>query len=87
MKKILIFKINLSRYYRFFVVCPGQTVFLCVRWKDRVYLDRVFSFGNRGACLASQRASHAIAWAFRTQAPAAPGQTNHGINCRCSGPC
>lgn len=86
-KKILLFKIDMSRYYRFFVLCPGQSVFFCVQWRGRRYLDRACSFGNRGACLCSQRASNAIAWIFRTQVEPRPGVPNSGRFCCCRDDC
>jgi hypothetical protein len=86
-KKVVLFKIDMSRYYRFFVVCPGQVVYLAIFWRGKLYLDRVFSFGNRGACLGSQRSSNAISWAFRTQVPPSPGTVNSGLSCHCSSDC
>ena len=82
-----IFKMDYSRYYRWFFIDPSQTRFTAVRWKGRKYLDRVFSFGNRGAMQAAQRTSWAVAWILRTQVPPGPGQINSGINCNCPHHC
>ena len=84
---VVLFKLDLSRYYRWFLVDPGQVPYLAVRWDDKVYLDLAFSFGNRGAMLGAQRTSNAIAWMFRTQLPPGPGLKNSGRNCSCSDDC
>jgi hypothetical protein len=86
-KRILMFKLDLSRYYRFWLVCPGQSPFLGIKWRGKRYADRAWSFGNRGACLGSQRGSEAIGWIYRTQVPPYPHCQNSGVSCACPGPC
>ena len=63
-QRILMFKVDFSRYFRWFALDPGQVPFLAIRWRGHTYLDQNFSFGNRGACLAAQRASWAVCYAF-----------------------
>jgi hypothetical protein len=78
---------DLARYFRFIGVDPGQIPFLAIFVDDLVYLDTVYSFGNRGAMVAAQRMSEAVAWFFRSHVPPAPGVVNAGVGCCCSGPC
>ena len=86
-QEVQIFKADFSRYYRQFLCCPSQSPFLCVSWKGEDYADRAWSFGNRGACMASQRFSEGVAWVFRTQVAPAPGIPNPGRACRCQTRC
>jgi hypothetical protein len=86
-EQIVGFRMDLSRYFRFIGVDPGQTPFLAIFVDDCVYLDLVYSFGNRGAMVAAQRKSEGVAWSFRTKIPPAPGVVNSGENCHCLGPC
>jgi hypothetical protein len=81
------FKFDFARYYRQFLVDPSQSPFLCIMWRGERYADRSWSFGNRGACMGSQRFSSAVAWLFRTQVAPAPGQTNSGQDCQCPTTC
>lgn len=80
-KKILLFKVDLARYYRNFLVDPTQTPFLVIEWKGKRYMDRSLSFGNRGSMLCAQRSSNALAWIYRTQVPPSPGIPNSGASC------
>lgn len=84
---VQIFKCDYSRFYRQFLSCPSQSPFLCIEWEGELYCDRSWSFGNRGACMASQRFSVAVAWFFRTQVPPLPAITNSGKDCRCNAAC
>ena len=84
---VVLFKGDYGRYYRQFLVCPSQSPFLAVGWRDEKYADRSWSFGNRGACGGAQRFSSAVSWFFRTKVPPRPGAINSGINCQCPGPC
>ena len=86
-QRVLGFKMDLSRYYRNWRVDPGQTPFLGIRWRSEVFIDLVYSFGNRAAMLGSQRGSNAICWMFRTKLPPAPGLVNAGFSCECSSDC
>ena len=86
-EEVQLFKMDFSRYYRLFLICPSQSPFMCIMWRGEVYADRSWSFGNRGACASSQRFSEAVAWLFRTRLPPRPGAVNSGLACRCSGPC
>lgn len=85
--RIKMFKFDFSRFYRFFLVDPSQIPFLAIKWRGQTYLDRVFSFGNRGAMHGAQRTSSAVAWMFRTQVPPSSGQENSGSSCRCTQDC
>ena len=84
---VKLWKCDYARFYRQFLSCPSQSPFLCIGWEGQTYVDRVWSFGNRGACQSSQRFSSAVAWVFRTQVPPRPGVTNSGRGCRCSQAC
>ena len=84
---VVLFKGDYGRYYRQFLVCPSQSPFLAVGWREEKYADRSWSFGNRGACGGAQRFSSAVSWFFRTKVPPRPGAVNSGINCQCPGPC
>ena len=86
-QRIFMFKIDFSRFYRWFFLDPGQVPFLAIHWKGSTYLDLVFSFGNRGAALCAQRTSWAVCHIFRTRVPPHPGTFNSGINCSCSFHC
>ena len=86
-QKIQMFKVDYSRWYRVFPLDPGQIRFLAIKWRGKTYLDRYFSFGNRGAALAAQRTSWAVCWIFRTQISPAPGSINSGLGCSCSSHC
>ena len=84
---VVLFKGDFGRYYRQFCVCPSQSPFLAVGWREEKYADRSWSFGNRGACGGAQRFSSAVSWFYRTKVPPRPGAVNSGINCACPGPC
>ena len=84
---IVLFKLDLSRYYRNWRVCPGNIPYLAIRWRGKIFLDLSYSFGNRAAMLGSQRASDGLAWIFRTQVSPSPGTQNSGANCQCVSKC
>ena len=84
---VKLWKADYSRFYRQFLACPSQSPFLAISWNDETFIDRSWSFGNRGACQSSQRFSSAVAWVFRTQLPPREGVKNSGLNCRCSHAC
>lgn len=86
-QRLFMFKIDFSRFYRWFFLDPGQVPFLAIKWKGNTYLDLVFSFGNRGAALCAQRTSWAVCHTFRTQVPPHPGTFNAGIDCKCTSHC
>ena len=86
-QRVVLFKVDFSRYYRWFSLDPGQVRYLAIKWRGQSYLDRYFSFGNRGAALAAQRTSWAVCHGFRTQVPPHPGTFNTGSNCRCPNHC
>ena len=85
--RIVMFKYDFSRFYRQLYVDPGQTIYLVIEWEGNIYIDRVFSFGNRGACMEAQSTSDAVCWVYRTQLQPAPDRPNSGLACRCRGPC
>ena len=86
-EEIVLYKLDLSRYYRNWRVNPGDVPFLAIRWKNQIYLDLSYSFGNRAAMYGSQRSSDSLAWMVRTRLPPAPGLRNSGASCRCSTRC
>jgi hypothetical protein len=86
-RRLQMFKFDFARYYRQFLVDPSQSPFLCIMWRGKKYADRSWSFGNRGACMGSQRFSAAVAWLFRTQLAPSPGAVNSGANCKCPSTC
>ena len=86
-QKIFLYKCDFSRYYRQFCACPSHAPFFCFEWRGSLYIDRAWSFGNRGACLASQKYSEAVCWAFRTRVPPSPDTRNSGLACHCAAPC
>ena len=81
--KLLMFKSDFSRWYRFLLLDPGAAPYFAVRWRNKIFLNLEYSFGNRGAALSAQRVLWAICWIFRCQLPPAPGVTNSGADCVC----
>ena len=86
-QRILIFKLDFQRWYRWFALDPVASVFFAVRWRGKIYLDMALSFGNRGAALAAQRVIWAVVHFFRTRLPPFPGSYNLGASCRCLDHC
>ena len=86
-QRILIFKLDFQRWYRWFVLDPVASIYLAIRWRGHIYLDTALSFGNRGAALAAQRVIWAIVYLFRTKVPPFPGSFNLGISCSCPHHC
>ena len=86
-ERIHIFKIDFSRWYRWFLLDPVASVFFAIRWKGKVFLDRALSFGNRAAALAAQRVIWAVVYLFRTRVPPFPGSFNTGVTCTCEFHC
>ena len=86
-QRVLIFKLDFARWYRWFVLDPVSAVFFAIRWRGKVYLDTALSFGNRCAALAAQRVIWAVVWMFRTRVPPFPGSFNTGISCNCTHHC
>ena len=81
------FKMDLSRYFRYLLVDPGQSPYLALQAEHQLFLDLVFSYGNRGAMVAAQRLSDGLCWIYRTKVPPSPGAVNSGQDCSCPGPC
>ena len=52
-QRILIFKLDFQRWYRWFILDPVSSIFFAIRWRGKIYLDMALSFGNRGAALAA----------------------------------
>ena len=65
--KLLGYKLDLSKYYRFLTTCPRDWQVQCIRWKGKVYMDTVWSFGLRSAVQAAQRTSSAVKWMFQNE--------------------
>ena len=86
-QKILLFKLDFSRWYRWFLLDPVQSIFFAIRWRGKVFLDAALSFGNRAAALAAQRVIWSIVWMYRTRVPPFPGTFNSGISCSCNDHC
>ena len=86
-QRILIFKLDFARWYRWFVLDPVATIFFAIRWRGRIFIDTALSFGNRAAALAAQRVIWAVVHMFRTRVPPFPGSFNSGIDCACSDHC
>ena len=85
--RLLMWKVDMSRWYRWFSIDPVQAMFFGLRWRGKLFIDTALSFGNRGAALCAQRFIWAITWMFRTQTPPEPGVQNSGSSCRCKGHC
>ena len=61
----LLFKKDLKRAYRQLPVDPKDWGFLCYKWKDHIYMDRVLTMGLRSACLCCQRTTSGIKFMYR----------------------
>ena len=86
-QKVLLFKIDFARWYRWFLLDPVQSIFFAIRWKGSVFLDMALSFGNRAAALAAQRVIWAVIFLYRTRVPPFPGTFNTGVSCSCTTHC
>ena len=86
-RPIFMWKADFSRYYRWFLLDPGQVPFFAVKWRGSSYLDRSMAFGNRAAAQFAQRVSWSVLHTFRTKIPPHPGTFNSGLFCSCSGHC
>ena len=86
-QRVLIWKLDFSRWYRWFILDPVSAIFFAVRWRGKVYIDTALSFGNRGAALAAQRVIWSVVHMFRTRVPPFPGSYNKGISCSCDDHC
>ena len=86
-EKLNMFKIDFSRWYRWFGIDVGQAPFFAIGWRDLIYLDAAMSFGNRAAALAAQRVMWSVIWLFRTRIEPAPGVQNSGFACSCPSHC
>ena len=64
-QKLVGYKLDLSKYYRFLPTCPRDWPVQCIKWKNQVYMDTSWSFGLRSAVQAAQRTSSAVRWMFR----------------------
>ena len=65
--KLLGYKLDLSKYYRYITTCPRDWPVQCIKWRGNVYMDTVWSFGLRSAVQAAQRTSSAVKWIFRNE--------------------
>ena len=86
-QRVLIFKVDMQRWYRWFLLDPVASVFFAIRWKGKIFLDTALSFGNRAASLAAQRVLWAVLYLYRTKIPPFPGSYNSGIPCSCLDHC
>ena len=85
--QVQMFKLDFSRWYRWFQLDPGQACFFAVKWNHLTYIDAAMSFGNRAASLCAQRVMWSIVWLFRTRVDPQPGIQNSGILCSCPDHC
>ena len=58
--KVLIFKIDLSRYFRQVPLCPRDYSLIGMRWRGELYFDKVMPMGLRSAAYMCQRVTNAI---------------------------
>ena len=86
-QRVFIFKVDMQRWYRWFVLDPVASIFFAIRWRGKIFLDTCLSFGNRAASLAAQRVLWAIIYLYRTKIPPFPGSFNSGVPCSCPGHC
>ena len=86
-QRVLIFKLDMARWYRWLILDPVAATFFAIRWRGKVYLDMALSFGNRGAALAAQRVIWSLVYMFRTRVPPFPGSFNSGLSCACDDHC
>ena len=86
-QRILIWKLDFARWYRWILLDPVAAIYFAVRWRGKVYLDAAMSFGNRAAALAAQRIIWSVVHTFRTKVPPFPGTFNKGISCSCEDHC
>ena len=86
-EKVNMFKLDFSRWYRWFGIDIGQAPYFAIGWDGCTYLDSAMSFGNRAAALAAQRVMWSIIWLFRTRISPAPGVQNSGFDCECPSHC
>ena len=86
-QRLFMFKLDFSRWYRWFQVDPSQAIFFAIRWGKLSYLDAAMSFGNRASALCAQRTMWAVMWIFRTRISPQPGVQNSGIDCTCETHC
>ena len=66
-QKLLGYKLDLSKYYRYITTCPRDWPVQCIKWKGNIYMDTVWSFGLRSAVQAAQRTSSAVNWIFKKE--------------------
>ena len=86
-QRLSMFKLDFSRWYRWFQIDPSQAIFFAIKWRNLTYLDAALSFGNRASALCAQRCMWAIIWIFRTRIEPQPGVQNSGIFCHCPSHC
>ena len=86
-QRVLIFKVDMQRWYRWFLLDPVASTFFAIRWRGKIWLEQALSFGNRAASLAAQRVLWAVIWLYRTKIPPFPGSFNSGMPCACVDHC
>ena len=85
--RLLMFKVDMSRWYRFLLIDPIAATFFAIRWGGKTFLDLAYSFGNRGAALVAQRVIWALCYLYRCKVSPRPNVTNSGTSCRCRSHC
>ena len=86
-QRLFMFKLDYSRWYRWFQLDPAHAVYFAIRWRHHTYLDAAFSFRNRASALCAQRVMWAIIWIFRTRIEPERGVQNCRILCSCPSHC
>ena len=86
-QRLFMFKLDFSRWYRWFQIDPSQAIFFAIRWNRLTYLDAALSFGNRASALCAQRVMWAVIWIFRTRIEPQKGVQNAGFACHCPSHC
>ena len=82
-KRLVMFKVDMSRWYRYLHIDPAAAPYFGIRWRGRSYLDLCFSFGNRGAALCAQRIIWALSYMYRCRVSPGPNTVNSGMSCVC----
>ena len=86
-QQLKMWKADYARYYRWFQIDPGQSIYFAVHWDGVDYIDTCLSFGNRAAAQCAQRVMWAVLWIFRTRINPEPDTPNSGFSCDCASHC
>lgn len=67
--KALLFKVDLSRFYRQLPTCPSSYSHTAIVWRSMIHLDLRLAFGCRTSASCAQRVSNAIAKFYEAENP------------------